>query len=263
MSSLPTIPASDSYNWVIVPVTRCIQSVADGARLSGLLQRAVASLASQEALLCQLEALLRLMGKDVPVAEEGSIPAAGWTQWAKELIDSGLHEVHAPGVIALWASLEVTVEDTVTLILVNDAQALADVVAAGVRPSQSWPRPLDESNARRVFARFEQVSRGTRSIAQAYAHMLQVLGVHASVPPHVLETVAELNYVRNCILHRGGIVDSRASQEAPKIGLSVGDTVRVERDDYLRYFGAVGAFAQQVLEGAIASRHARWKPPRT
>jgi hypothetical protein len=263
MPSLPTVPDSDSYNWIIVPVTRCIQAVADGAKLSGLLQRAVSNLAHQEVILGQLEAFLRLAGKDVPAVGGDAVPAAGWVQWAKELMDSGLHEVHAPGVIALWASLEVMVEDTATLILVNDAQALGDVVATGVKASPNWPRPLDESNARRAFSRFEQVSRGTRSIGQAYAHMMQVLGVHVNVRPGILETIAELNYVRNCILHRGGIVDPRVSQEAPRIGLSVGETVRIGREDYLRYFGAVGAFAQQVLEGAIASRHARWKQPGT
>jgi hypothetical protein len=67
----------------------------------------------------------------------------------------------------------------------------------------------------------------------------------------------ELNYVRNCVLHRGGVVDARVVAEAPNSGLAVGDVIRIVQEDYLRYFRAVGSFAQELLKGAIASRHAR------
>lgn len=261
MPTIHTIPDSDSYNWIIVPITRCVQSVSDGAKMSGLLQRAVSVLANQDILLNQVEALLKAIGTGSQYTEDLPTSEPIWVQWSRELIDNGLHELHVPGIIALWASLEVAVEDTAVLILLEDAQALIDASLAGVKLPSSCPTPLDESNARRIFARFEQVSRGTRSIAQAYAHILQTLGVSTSVAPEILETLAELNYVRNCILHRGGVVDSRVSLEAPKAGLAVGDVVHVSEQDYSRYFNAVGSFALEILNGTIASRHARWKVP--
>lgn len=261
MPSVITIPDSDSFNWIIVPATRCIQTVADGAKLSGLLQRSVSALAGQDALLERLDAFLKLAGKHLPTEDVDAAAGPTWPQLAKDLVASGLHEIHAPGIIALWASLEVTVEDTATLILVNNSQALQDFVTLGLKPSKSWVTPLDEATARRVFNRFEQYSREARSISQAYAHILHVLGVDISVPTQVLEQLTELNYVRNCILHRGGIVDARVVQEAPQSGLSPGDVVRVTQESYLRYYDAVGAFAHAILVGTLAGRHARYKPP--
>jgi hypothetical protein len=64
--------------------------------------------------------------------------------WANELLEDDLHAIHVPGIIALWASLEVAVEDTATLILVNDRKAVDDVVKAGSSVPSSWPLPLDE-----------------------------------------------------------------------------------------------------------------------
>lgn len=259
MSSTPSIPDSNSYNWVIVPATRCVQAVAEGARLSGLLQRAVGALANQESLLIKIEAFLKLAGKDVHESDVALDEKNSWTTWAKDLLAGGLHEVHAPGIIALWATLEVAVEDTATLILINDGQAVINAVQAGLKIPSKWLQPFDETTARRAFARFEQVARESRSIADAYAYILQVLGVKVSVQSTVLEKLSELNYVRNCILHRGGIVDGRGSVEAPRLALCTGDSIRVTKETYLEYFSAVGEFAQQILEATIKSRHARWK----
>ncbi len=260
MPTTPSIPDSDSFNWIIVPATRCVQVVADGAKLSGLLQRAVMALADQEPMLQRLEALLTAIGAGASVAAMGPVAQPNWTTWANDLIQNDLHDIHVPGIIALWTSLEVAVEDTVTLILVNDPQAVVDAVLAGMKAPPKNSPPLDEDTARRAFSQLERIARQTRSVAEAYAHVLTVLGVNLSVPHDVSEVLAELNYVRNCLLHRGGTVDSRVTREAPSSGLAVGDMVHFTYEGYQRYFRAVGAFAQAMLEAAIASRHGRWKP---
>ena len=259
MPSIKTIPDSDAFNWIIGPSTRCIQSVADGANLAGLLKRAVICLSVQESLLNKVEVLLKAVTNNTQITEAPPSTESMWTTWSKELIAKDLHAIHVPGIIALWASLEVAVEDTATLVLVNDLQSLDDAVLAGFKLPSGFTKPPGESYARRVFARMEQVSRGTRSIAEAYAHILQVLGVSTSVAPEDFETLAELNYVRNCILHRGGVVDRRVTEEAPNSGLAVGDFVHIAEERYLRYYKSVGSFAQQMLEGSIASRHTRYK----
>jgi hypothetical protein len=261
MIAVRTIPDSECYNWIIVPATRCVQAVTDGMRLYGMLQRAVSAPGSQEAILNQVEALLRAMGGKDQSDKIPPSPESGLTKWSRELIDNDLHELHVPGAIALWASLEVAIEDTAVLILLNDPKAQIDASLAGVKLPSRLSVPLDESGARRIFARFEQVSRGTRNISQAYVHILETLGISTSVTPTVLNTVAELNYIRNCILHRGGVVDSRVNEEAPESGLVVGDILHIVQEDYFRYYRAVGSFAQEMLEGTIASRHARWKSP--
>lgn len=259
MPTTPSIPDSDSFNWIIVSATRCVQVVADGAKLSGLLQRAVMALADQEPMLQRLQALLTAMGAGASVAAMGPVAQPNWTTWANDLIRNDLHQIHVPGIIALWTSLEVAVEDTATLILVNDPQAVVDAVPAGMKSLPKSSPPLDEDTARRAFSQLERTARQTRSVAEAYAHVLAVLGMNLSIPSDVCEVLSELNYVRNCLLHRGGTVDSRVAREAPNSGLAVGDVVHFTHDGYQRYFRAVGAFAQAMVEAAVASRHGRWK----
>lgn len=263
MPTTDTIPHSDAYNWIISPITRCIMAVGNTEQMSGLLQRAVIALADQKPMAQRLEGLLRGLGAShlLKSVEENARP--NWSDKAAELLENELHEVHVPMIIALWASLEVAVEDTATLILLNDTQALADVVQAGVKVPSKCSLPLDDFNARRVFNRLEQFSRKTRNIAQGYAHALYVLGVPSTIESTVFATLAELNYVRNCILHRGGIVDSRVTLEAPSSGLAVGNEIRVRQEQFSRYYKAVGSFATEILKGTIDSRHARYKEQST
>jgi hypothetical protein len=261
MPTTPTIPNAAVHNWIISPATRCILAVGEGARIGGLLHRALIVIAGQESVLHLAHKFAKISGQ----AEEPILrllaEQPGLTAWSKEILNNDLHEINVSSVISLWASLEVAVEDTATLVLQNDAQSLADLIAIGVKPpKEATSHPLDESTARRVFTRAEQVSRGNgRSIAEAYQHVLTTIGVPVSVASLVLAKLAELNYVRNCLLHRGGVVDAKVVQEAPQLGLAPGDQVLVGKQAYIDYFDAVGEFAKSLLSGAMNSRHAKWR----
>ncbi|WP_395703120.1 hypothetical protein [Aquabacterium sp.] len=261
MPPTTTIPDAAAYNWIISPAARCILAVGEGARIGGLLHRALVVLSGQKVVLRLAHSLAKITGQSEEPVLRLLASQPELTAWSKEILNNDLHEVNVSGIISLWASLEVAVEDTATLVLQNDVQSLLDLIAIGVKPPKGAPSPLDETTARRVFARAEQVSRGnSRTIAEAYQHILVTIGVPMSVEPAVLEKLTELNYVRNCLLHRGGVVDEKVAQEAPKLGLTTGSQVHIGKQDYADYFDAVGDFAKKLLSGAMGSRHARWKP---
>jgi len=88
-----------------------------------------------------------------------------------------------------------------------------------------------------------------------YCHSLSLLGVHVAIAPDATATLAELNYVRNCFLHRGGIVDERAAEEAPCLNVPLGTKIRVGEETSKEYLKAVSDFAQGLLKGAFESRY--------
>ena len=87
--------------------------------------------------------------------------------------------------------------------------------------------------------------------------MMDILRVSFTLSSEVTSSLAELNYVRNCLLHRAGITDERASVEAPGLSLRLGAPIKIPSARYLHYFDSVGKFAQALLAGVLSSSYVR------
>jgi hypothetical protein len=181
------------------------------------------------------------------------------SEWAIKQMQSDLHDLHFTGVISLWTSLEVAVEDTAILILVNDQMMLPNLQAEGFKFSKNASSTSTEAEARRVYVQLERQLRGSDSKVAAFCRVLQKLGVDLQLAFDAEEKIRELNFVRNCLLHRGGTVDDLVNTEAPALKLAVGESIRVGRKAYLSYYDAVSTFAKALLQAAVQSRHVRTK----
>jgi hypothetical protein len=239
--------------WLVGPAGSCISLVAEETRIASLLQTSIIALANQQPLLDAVRRQLRRARGSQDAINQLIARQQTVGQWARDLIRDDFHPINAHGIIGLWVAIEVTVEDTAVLILTRDVHALPKVSSLGVRVPQTTP--LSESDARRVYRRLESHTREGRSVIDGYSYMLSVLDVTCSVSHDVSTVLSELNYVRNCILHRGGRVDERAAVEAPALNLALGSPILVDSKRYKKYFNAVAEFAQALLAGVLRSRY--------
>lgn len=257
---MTSIPNSDALNWVIAPAGRCVTYIGEETKTAAVVQRALAALAGQEPL---ARAALRGVS-DSPQAATALLELLAQQpelrRFAQEIINSDFHSVNAHGLVGIWVAVEVAVEDTVVLVLLKDPEAKEAVTAAGVRLPVLPPNGMDEPTARRIYSRFERVARADRTVASAYCYMLGKLGFTLQLEAPVVSTLDEMNYIRNCILHRGGIIDDRAGAEAPQVALREGDAISVTSHGYLRYFDAAAGFADALLRATLASRYIRTVP---
>lgn len=250
----PEIAGADSFNWVIAPAGRCVSLVAEETHTAALVQRGLIALAHQGPLLeSARRELARAQGSEgaivALIAEQSALGKS-----AKELIDVDFHPINAHGIVGLWVAIEVAVEDTAVLILLKDPSATSLVQAAGVKVKASDSLSVDA--AREIYHRLERQSRKDLRVAGAYCRLLSLLGVSVTLSAEVEEVLSELNYVRNCLLHRGGVADNKAKAEAPNLNVVSGEHIKIATPRYLRYFDAVKHFATALLSGAVASRHA-------
>ena len=253
-----TIPNSDAFNWVIGPATQCVSLIAEETRIASLLQRAIVALAHQGPLRDIARQRLKSTNQDVGAINRLiSEQRNGLGQWASELMAEDFDPINRHGIIGIWVAVEVAVEDTAVLILTKDTSVLQLVADVGVRLPQSLTSPLTETDARRVYKRLEAHSRKDRSVADGYRHLMSILRISFILPPEVINSLAEINYVRNCLLHRAGITDERASVEAPGLSLQLGAPVKIPGARYLHYFDSVGTFAQALLGGVLRSCYVR------
>jgi hypothetical protein len=254
-SPIADIPGADSFNWIIAPAGRCVSLVGEETGIAALIQRAVVALAHQGPLLelARRELATAKASEDgiaALIAEQQPLANA-----ARDLIDVDFHPINVHGIIGLWVAVEVAVEDTAVLILLNDPTTLTLVEAAGVKTSTDSGPPADA--ARRIFHRLERHSRRDRRVGEAYCHLLAILRISVAMTPEVGDVFSELNYVRNCLLHRAGIADERVKTEAPLLDIAPGAPVKISSARYLRYFDSVRQFAVALLNATVESPYVR------
>jgi hypothetical protein len=255
-----TIPNSESFNWVIGPAAECVHLIVEETRIASLLQHAIIALANQEPLLNIVRQRIKETNNDVTAIDKLILEQRGGLgQWAKELMEEDYAPINRHGIIGMWVAIEVAIEDTVVLILTKDSSSLSMISGAGIKIPKSLSDPLNEIDARRIYNRLEFHSRKGRSVAEGYIYLMSVLNVSFTLPNEFIESISELNYVRNCILHRAGVVDERVHIEAPNLSNQIGEYIKISSKQYLRYYDAVGKFSTELLNGVMKSSYVRNK----
>lgn len=211
---IPSIPGSDAAGWLIVPAGRCISYLASQMKLGGMLHRAVVALANQRMLI--ETSRLYALGKGAPVEPFDAIlnEQAAFEPWAKELIEADYHDVNVNVLIASWSALEVAVEDTIVLLLLKWPPTLTAFIETGIDIKRNSATELDEELAGRQVRALERRIRKDFSAGPALVEILRIAGLSVKCDQHSLERLTEMNAVRNCILHRGGVCDKRVIREA-------------------------------------------------
>lgn len=254
-----SIPNSDVFNWVIGPAGQCVSLIAEETQVASLLHRSIIALSNQGPLLDLVRRNFVSAKKAVSYIDKLISEQQDIGPWAKQLMADDFDPINRHGVIGLWVAIEVAVEDTAVLILTKDPSAIYLLSCTDIKLPKALSTPLSESDARRVYSRLEAYSRKGRSVAEGYCHLMSILRVSVAVSQETLQTLAELNYVRNCLLHRAGITDERAKTEAPSLSLKIGEKIKIPSVRYSHYFEAVGQFAQALLYGVVHSSYIRIK----
>lgn len=241
---LPSIPDSDTVGWIVAPAGRCVQFVAEQAKVNGTIQRALIALAGQRPIVLAARQLAIERGSgavsafDELLKEQESIGP-----WAQELVDSEYQPIHASMLIAIWSAIEVAIEDTAVLLLLKDPSVLPSLDEAGINLRKQLTASPNENTARRAVKALERRVRQDYAAGPAMVEFLGILGVSVKGDPETLERLTELNSVRNCLLHRAGIADSPLIAQAPGLGLAVGDRIEVTTPMMDTYYRAVSDFA--------------------
>jgi hypothetical protein len=244
------------YNWILDPAGRCVSLLSDAIMLNSLLTRSVIAANAQRGLLTIARDVALRRNERAKIASYGRlIEAQGLIEEkARELIAANFHVLNVQGIISLWVAIEVAVEDTVIAILMNDEPSARQIVEGFTKGKpQIPPGPLNADSANLVFKRMEKAARDQATVMDAYCWLLARVNVQLELLDEESKVLTELYCVRNCVMHRGGIVDSEIAAKAPELGVVVGDHICIDKDCYLRYIEAGNAFAVKLLGAVLVS----------
>lgn len=245
-----------SAGWIIEPASRCVEFIADETRIAALLQRALAHAEHAAPLLQSVQKIARTHGDRAFAAAARTLADAApfHEEWARQLRESDYSVMNAHSLIAIWGALETCIEDTIANIILYSPSAASRLEALNVTMERS---DASEDSVYAIVSKLERklVVRG--DIVATYDAFLGHFGLEAPTSSEAADALREANAVRNCLLHRGGRIDSRATRTAPSLAGREGQVISVSSQDYLRYYSAVGEWATALLTSAGSSPYFR------
>lgn len=245
-----------SFMLILAPILASIEYVAEETKVNGLLKRALAHIELgrplleyaliklEESNISDTSPLSRLL-TDAPIQEE----------WAIELRSSDYSTLHSHSLVSIWGVLESCLENLVVTILMNDADIFQKLTSSGLKIDPSKiASGINEEDARALYQKIENHVRVKGNIVLTYEAVLSLFDLSAACLQHT-ESLLSANALRNCIMHRGGIIDKKAINQAPELSLWLGKKYNLTSDDYLKYYDAVTAWLSSLLDSAIKSKY--------
>lgn len=243
------------HNWIMTPAVNAINYLTDEVRYSGTLKRSLASIVGMRPFFIITKDFLLKHGQstkeiDLLISESPDNEIDG-----KRLAENDFEIINIHSTVNLWSPIEVAVEDTVSLILKNSEDSFHKIGSAGLNINKKYSWPLDHEELPRLFSSLLVQSRAGKNVGEAYAYLLEVLGLELDISTRNLHLVSELASVRNCILHRGGIVDEKASQVSDYLQEHLGGKVPISSSKYLEYYDAAAKFILSLLNASMKSEY--------
>jgi hypothetical protein len=173
---------------------------------------------------------------------------------AQREIDTGFALLHAQATVSLWGSLECLVRDFLV-------EWLARQPGAGdLEPVRKIKISLGEYDAMAPEQRRRYIVESLDRDVQAplrqgvdrFEALLAVFGLSGPVHDDIKRDLFELCNVRNILVHRRGVADSRFVKACPWLGLKPGGTVRVTHDSFDRYGSATTKYVTVLMKRVTA-----------
>ncbi|MBS4095436.1 MAG: hypothetical protein KGZ83_01190 [Sulfuricella sp.] len=217
-------------------------------QIAGSTKRAIVALENSRSLLVITADWMRQKGNTEMADKAVELLSDAPDDWARKEREQDFPTVKRHSLISMWGALEVAIEDTFVQILLNDPFALASVFALGVKGGKGHS-VLTERDARMLYRRTESKLRHL-PFAESLQQTLASVGLKLIVRSHHATILAEVNEVRNTLLHRGGLIDSRAISRVPSLARYEGTIFPISEDFFLKSFDGISSIVVSMM-GAV------------
>jgi hypothetical protein len=140
-------------------------------------------------------------------------------------------------VVGFWGAFESAIEDVVIGIISNEPAFLHAEPFAKVKIPLAEFESLEKDDRMRILLRELQRALRTeqRHGVSGFEAMLDTIHFSGPVPTELREALWEMHHVRNLIVHRASRVDRTFAEACPKVGLKIGDQMKVSQAQCAHY----------------------------
>lgn len=251
------IDGQNDVNWILSPSGNLVKYIAEETIHASVLHRAIVNLSGMEFFIKIARQKYIAEGVDDKNLKFLQSQSKFLAEKAKELIDTKFHSINSHALIGVWCALETAVEDTIILILINDSSSLEVIRNCEFKIKQNnlLSNEVSEKDARKIYSLLERQARQGRSVGEGYCKLLSIFEIEVNLKPLTIKKLAEVNAVRNCILHRGGIIDDKAIDESDDLSEFYDKKLILDNNLYLKYFDAISDFSREFSSSILKSKY--------
>jgi hypothetical protein len=161
-------------------------------------------------------------------------------KFAEAEMKNDFPSLHAHTVVSLWGSLDALVFDLATLRLIHHPETLKDEKLGKLKIPLADYETLTKEERMEFLVRelARSVNADFKTGLGKFEVILDAIGLGGAVSPELKKTLLELSQVRNVIVHRAGVADSRFAKTCPWFGVKSGEKVRIDHKTYKKYSDA-------------------------
>lgn len=167
-------------------------------------------------------------------------------------LKSDLPLLHNAAAVLMWGALETALRDFLVRWLVTYPSLLTRTQLKEVRVRVSEYESLTGEDRMRFLVEKlqDEFGRSSKPGISGFTNIFEIFCVNVTVSQNARRDLNELAALRNVIVHRAGVADSRLSELCPWLSVDIGDSIRINRSDLFRYVNAASEYAVAVIVAA-------------
>jgi len=169
----------------------------------------------------------------------------------------GFPLLHAHTLVSTWGALEAAVEDLLVGILCNEPEVLTTPAFSRIKLSLADFENLEKDERMRLVLSEVSRDRGQGGKAQGVDHfefILAPFGLSGPVEDDLKQCLWTMHNLRNVIVHRSSIADSRLVKACPWLGLKAGKPVIVTGNQLYEFHRALPIYVS-LLARRLGTRY--------
>ena len=129
------------------------------------------------------------------------------------------------------------------VILLKKKRVREDIVKLDI-PNR-WKRDLvDETEEHNYRFFLSNWKTGGSHIVDFMEIKLACFDMGGEVPEKITMGLIEMHALRNCLVHRAGIADKKFTEQAPSLGITVGEEIFINREMLTKYYQVAGEYGK-------------------
>ncbi|WP_154224543.1 hypothetical protein [Marinicella rhabdoformis] len=239
---------TEQPNDFMSPIGRLINELNDQLMIATHIEQSTTALRNTPSLLKTIKKIPEVnqqteLMKGINYLEEHT--KATIQQTNKILVDD-FSKTNSQILTAMWNSLLTSIENIQTKLLLK-TEVRQDIIASA-KLTKKWQgqlaRETDEDELR-FFLKGWKTS--GNNIVEYIESKWAYFDLSAPVANDVKAELIEMHQLRNCLVHRAGIVDKKTAEQASTLKLTVGQPLTISKSMLLKYHKAAGNYAVSLL----------------
>jgi hypothetical protein len=243
ISESPQVAKKGAPSWAAQPFRDLMERT---EKLQQLLHLSIRGISVLRAMPRLVEALQKVSPSEEKIDLETARREA---KLAQSEVDSEFPLLHAQYVVAIWASLETAMYLFLANWLQNQPEALTVEPLRRLKVKVGEYESLDAfEKALYLVDRLEQETAASlKPGIGRFEALLQPFGLSGKIHEEDVRALIELGEIRNCIVHRAGIVDRRLLAACPWLNLTFGQQLQLDHEKTQMLSAAVMSYATEII----------------